>query len=126
MDWLENWNKEIGATAKEKEQRQAIRDNLFAELAGDKDFIARDEQEKRLRMLEDKQEGLRQERLRLMESVDQAKAQANRLLKVPDADPCIKAYCGRLEELKKAADLGGFKDTLQKVIAYKNHSYFAY
>ena len=117
---LENWNEEIGAAAKEKEQRQAIRDNLFAELAGDKDFIARDEQEKRLRMLEDKQEGLRQERLRLMESVDQAKAQANRLLKVPDADPCIKAYCGRMEELKKAADLGGFKDTLQKVIAYKN------
>lgn len=117
---LESWNKEIVTAKKEKEEKQAIRDHLYAELASDKDFIARDEQEKRLHMLEDKHSRLLGERDVLMESVDKAKAQVNRLLKVPDVDACMEAYSVQLGELKKAADIGAFKDTLQQVITYKN------
>lgn len=117
---LESWNKEIVAAEKEKEEKQAIRDHLYAELASDKDFIARDEQKKRLQMLEDRHSRLLGERDVLMESADQAKAQVNRLLKVPDVDACMQAYSVQLGELKKAADIGAFKDTLQQVISYKN------
>lgn len=117
---LESWNKEIVSAEKEKEEKQAIRDHLYAELASDKDFIARDEQKKRLQMLEERHGRLLGERDVLMESVDQAKAQVNRLLKVPDVDVCMQAYSVQLGELKKAADIGAFKDTLQQVITYKN------
>ena len=37
---------------KEKTERQKIRDDLYAELASDQAFIARDEQEKKLQALE--------------------------------------------------------------------------
>lgn len=117
---LESWNKEIVTAKKEKEEKQAIRDHLYAELASDKDFIARDEQEKRLHRLEDKHNRLLGERDVLMESVDKAKAQVNRLLRVPDVDACMEAYSVQLGELKRAADIGAFKDTLQQVISYKN------
>lgn len=117
---LESWNKEIVTAKREKEEKQEIRDHLYAELASDKDFIARDEQEKRLHMLEDKHSRLLGERDVLMESVDKAKAQVNRLLAVPDVDACMEAYSVQLGELKKAADIGAFKDTLQQVITYKN------
>ena len=71
-------------------------------------------------MLEDKHNRLLGERDVLMESVDKAKAQVNRLLRVPDVDACMEAYSVQLGELKRAADIGAFKDTLQQVISYKN------
>ena len=40
--------KELGETKKRRFKKQEIRDNLFAELSMDKDFIARDSQEKNL------------------------------------------------------------------------------
>lgn len=118
---LESWNKEITASKKEKEERQEIRDGLYTELASDKDFIARDEQKKKLQMLEERQKYLQQEKALLMESVDRAKTEVNRLLKVPDVDECIRKYAVQLEELEKSVPIHELKDTLQKVIAYKNH-----
>lgn len=117
---LERWNKEIAAAQKEKEERQAIRDNLYAELAGDKDFIARDEQKKKLQLLEERQSQLSGERRQLLESVNRAKAEVNRLLQVPDADECIRTYGAQLQDLEKTVRIDDFKDTLQQVIAYKN------
>ncbi len=117
---LERWNKEIAVAQKEKEERQAIRDNLYAELAGDKDFIARDEQKKKLQLLEERQSQLSGERRQLLESVNRAKAEVNRLLQVPDADECIRTYGAQLQDLEKTVRIDDFKDTLQQVIAYKN------
>lgn len=141
---LESWGKEIGAARREKEEKQGIRDRLYAELASDKDFLARDEQEKKLRLLEEQHGHLCEERDVLMESVDRAKAQVNRLLKAPeeqlnllleapDAEAarsmnakapntgeCIRRYAAQLGELGRAEDISEFKDTLQQVIACKN------
>ncbi|MCI9256008.1 MAG: hypothetical protein HFI58_14535, partial [Lachnospiraceae bacterium] len=50
-----------------------------------------------------------------------AKAEVNRLLQVPDADDCIRSYGEQLGQLEKTVRIDDFKDTLQKVIAYKNH-----
>ncbi len=134
---LESWGKEIGAAGREKEEKRGIRDRLYAELASDKDFLARDEQEK-------KHGHLCEERDVLMESVNRAKAQVNRLLKAPEeqlnwlleapdaeaarsmnakaTDPgeCIRRYAAQLGELGRAEDISEFKDTLQQVIACKN------
>ncbi len=118
---LERWNQEIAEAQKEKEERQAIRDNLYAELASDKDFIARDEQQKKLLLLEERERQLSGERQQLFASVNIAKAEVNRLLQVPDADDCIRSYGEQLGQLEKTVRIDDFKDTLQKVIAYKNH-----
>ena len=118
---LERWNQEIAEAQKEKEERQAIRDNLYAELASDKDFIARDEQQKKLLLLEERERQLSGERQQLLTSVNMAKAEVNRLLQVPDADDCIRSYGEQLGQLEKMVRIDDFKDTLQKVIAYKNH-----
>ncbi len=118
---LERWNQEIAESQKEKEERQAIRDNLYAELASDKDFIARDEQQKKLLLLEERERQLSGERQQLLASVNMAKAEVNRLLQVPDADDCIRSYGEQLGQLEKTVRIDDFKDTLQKVIAYKNH-----
>ena len=118
---LERWNQEIAEAQKEKEERQAIRDNLYAELASDKDFIARDEQQKKLLLLEERERQLSGERQQLLTSVNMAKAEVNRLLQVPDADDCIRSYGEQLGQLEKTVQIDDFKDTLQKVIAYKNH-----
>lgn len=118
---LERWNQEIMEAQKEKEERQAIRDNLYAELASDKDFIARDEQQKKLLLLEERERQLSGERQQLLASVNIAKAEVNRLLQVPDADDCIRSYGEQLGQLEKTVRIDDFKDTLQKVIAYKNH-----
>lgn len=117
---LESWNQDIAAAQKEKIERQAIRDNLYAELAGDKDFIARDEQKKKLGELEEKQTRLAGERELLMKSVGTAKAEVNRLLKVPDVDECVREYAAQLGQLEKSVRISDFKDTLQRVITYKN------
>ncbi|MCM1144423.1 MAG: AAA family ATPase [Blautia sp.] len=117
---LESWNKEIDAARKEKTEKQEIRDTLFTELANDKDFIARDEQTKKLQRLEDRQAELYQERKQLMESVGKAKVEVNRLLKVPDTDACIREYSVQLEQLEKTISISEFKDTLSQVFAYKN------
>ncbi len=118
---LERWNQEIAEAQKEKEERQAIRDNLYAELASDKDFIARDEQQKKLLLLEERERQLSGERQQLLTSVNMAKAEVNRLLQVPDADDCIRSYGEQLGQLEKTVRIDDFKDTLQKVIAYKNY-----
>ncbi len=118
---LERWNQEIAEAQKEKEERQAIRDNLYAELASDKDFIARDEQQKKLLLLEERERQLSGERQQLLTSVNMAKAEVNRLLQVPDVDDCIRSYGEQLGQLEKTVRIDDFKGTLQKVIAYKNH-----
>ncbi len=118
---LERWNQGIMEAQKEKEERQAIRDNLYAELASDKDFIARDEQQKKLLLLEERERQLSGERQQLLASVNMAKVEVNRLLQVLDADDCIRSYGEQLGQLEKMVRIDDFKDTLQKVIAYKNH-----
>ena len=50
---LEEQNKQISLVRAEQAEKQQIRDDLRAELATDKDFLAKDEQEKKLRLLED-------------------------------------------------------------------------
>lgn len=117
---LENWKREIEKEKGEKVQKQTIRDQLFTELASDKDFIARDEQEKKRKELEEKESRLRLERRQLMESINKAKAETNRLLKVPDAADCVKTYSLQLNQLEKCMQISQFKDTLSDVIAYKN------
>ena len=67
---LEEQNGQIQTVKKEQNGKQQIRDDLRAELATDKDFLAKDEQEKRLQLLENRKTDLLKERESLQESMD--------------------------------------------------------
>lgn len=116
---LDEHNKQIEAVKIEQQEKQQIRDDLRTELASDKDFIAREEQEKKLQDLELKKESLMEERSALLESVKKVNQQLNKLLEVKDVAECVKAYKSDLDELEKR-DIPAVKDNLMHVIAYKN------
>ena len=116
---LNTCNKEIEETKKEKLEKQEIRDNLFAELSSDKDFIARDAQEKKLLRLEEEKKVLLEEKKRLLQSVQKAQVEVNELLKVSDIDDCIRDYAAQLEHVKREVDLSEFSDILAQVLSYK-------
>lgn len=115
----EECDKKILEIRKEKTERQRIRDDLYAELASDQTFIARDAQEKKLHALQASQEELNSEKKELFQSVNKAKAQTNLLMQISDVAECVKEYAGLLDNLEKNVKVSEFKDVLLQVIAYK-------
>lgn len=117
---LDEQNKKISAAKKEQEEKQQIRDDLRAELAGDQDFIAKDEQEKRLKSLEWERASLLEEKKLLLSSVKEAQKQVEKLLKVSDIADGVKTYHKDLSEIGTAKEVSRMKENLLEVIAYKN------
>lgn len=118
---LEEQNKKIESLMKEKQEKKEISDSLKAELSQDRDFLARDEQKKKLERLEEQKTGLENKRGMLMESVVNAKRQIDELLKVKGADvaDCVVEYQKLLTQVEQMRELADFKQTLQNVINYK-------
>ena len=55
----------------------------------------------------------------MFKSIQQAKAECNKLMQVSDVNECVKVYASQLEDIEKGIDIGEFKDTLADVISYK-------
>jgi len=117
---LEEQNKQIASVEKEQKEKQQIRDDLRTELASDKDFIAKDEQEKKLRELELQKNALSNERKILLDSVRKAKQQLKELLKIKDVAACVKVYDRDLDDLAHKTNIAEIKSNLEQVITYKN------
>lgn len=117
---LEEQNRQIASVRAEQTEKQQIRDDLRAELAADKDFLAKDEQEKKLHLLENKRKEMLEEREILQKSIDAAKRQLKKLLGVRDIDNSIRLYYDNLCVIDKNTNLAGLRDILLNVITYKN------
>ena len=117
---LEELNGQIRTVKEEQTEKQQIRDDLRAELATDKDFLAKDEQEKKLQILENRKSDMLKERNILQKSMDVAKEQLKKLLKVKDTDDCIRLYYENLCTPDKDFRLTETKENLFRVISYKN------
>lgn len=117
---LEELNGQIRTVKVEQTEKQQIRDDLRAELATDKDFLAKDEQEKKLQILENRKSDMLKERDTLQKSMDVAKEQLKKLLKVKDTDDCIRLYYENLCTPDKDFRLAETKENLFRVISYKN------
>lgn len=120
---LKEQNVRIAQTEKEKEEKRNICDSLRDELRNDKDFIARDEQKKKLEELNAKKNELETECARLMESVHKAEEQTAKLLKVNDVAECVHEYRSMLKKVTHMRELAEFKQTLQDVIDYKTEMF---
>ena len=118
---LEEQNRQIGLVRSEQTEKQRFRDDLRAELATDKDFLAKDEQERKLQSLVRQREEMQAERKILQSSMDEAKEQLKKLLEVRDVDDSVKIYYEYLCKQDKDIRLSDMKDTLLHVIAYKNN-----
>lgn len=130
LNRLENSLKEtdvrLQAIAKEKKERQSIRDALYTEIAADKDFIAIDEQKKHLEQLKLRKEAFEPERAELYRSVKQAKRMASELMQLTETPACISSYIELLDKLKHIDDpeqIAELKTVLQEVTDYKRNSY---
>lgn len=117
---LEEQNRQIASVRAEQTEKQQIRDDLRAELATDKDFLAKDEQEKKLHLLENKRKEMLEEREILQKSIDAAKRQLKKLLGVRDIDNSIRLYYDNLCVIDKNTNLAELRDILLNVITYKN------
>ena len=117
---LKEQNGQIITTKKEQEEKQRIRDDLRTELASDKDFIAKDEQEKRLKELEERQAERLEEKQNLLDSIEKAKRQLKKLLEVKDVADCVKKYSEDLSGIEKKTNLADVRSDLEQVISYKN------
>jgi energy-coupling factor transporter ATP-binding protein EcfA2 len=117
---LKEQNGQITASKKEQVEKQRIRDDLRTELASDKDFIAKDEQEKKLRELEEKQAEHLEGKKILIESVGKAKKQLKKLLEVKDVADCVKTYSEDLSGIEQKTDFADMRSNLEQVISYKN------
>lgn len=117
---LKEQNGKITTTKKEQEEKQRIRDDLRTELASDKDFIAKDEQEKRLKELEERQAERLEEKQNLLESIEKAKRQLKKLLEVKDVADCVKTYSEDLSGIEEKTNLADVRSNLEHVISYKN------
>ena len=107
----------------QQEEKQQIRDDLRTELASDKDFIAKTEQEKRKRELELRRETLQDEKKELLKSVQKALRQLEKLIRVSDADPCLDGYFRSLESIAQnetELSLSEVRDHLEKALSYKD------
>ncbi len=120
---LEEIQAQILNLEKEREEKQEIRDNLRTELGQDKDFLARDEEKKRLGRLEDQRRELAAAGKELERSIQKALGQVKKLLEVKDVDDCVRQYRKLLEHTDSLRGLADFKQTLQDVITYKTTMY---
>lgn len=117
---LKENNQQILETKKEQEEKQTIRDDLRTELASDKDFIAKDEQEKILRDLEARKKSQLEERKNLRKSIHKAKRQVEALLEMKDADDCLKTYWDNLSNIEQKTEFADVRSNMESVLAYKN------
>ena len=120
---LEEQRKALDAVKKEKEEKQSIRDNIWAELAQDQDFLALDDQKKQLAKLEDKAKELKEEKQDFMLSLRDAMKQADKLLEVKDTDNCIREYRSALQDIEHMQDITEVKRITRCVIDYKKLMY---
>lgn len=119
---LKDKNIQISNTAEEKAEKQEIRDNIRTELAADKDFIARDEQKKKLEYLEKRKQEQEMERQSLFDSVKEAKKQLQNMLTMTEGVPCVTHYVEMLANLNHMTEFADFKQVLQEVIDYKSET----
>lgn len=117
---LKEQNRQIDFLKTEQAEKQQIRDDLRAELATDKDFLAKSEQEKKLHSLESEKKEMLGEREILQKSMDAAKGQLKKLLEVKDVADVVKLYYENLCKTDNDINPANMKDMLLNVIAYKN------
>lgn len=117
---LEREQDRLGETREER--RQTITD-LSVELNGDADYQALRELERRENELKSALEQDKKGMADLMKAVKQALCDASELLKVKDADSCLKEYAAFLEKLEECKSLVDVSFCLEKVIAYKKMMY---
>ena len=120
---LEDERNKASAVRSEIAERRQIRDDLRTELASDKDFIARDEQEKRLRMLLQQEQEINSDKKIFLDLVQKTRKQLKRLLVISDIDNCVKKYDRDLEHISDVEDFSDVRTNLEAVIDYKKHRY---
>lgn len=103
---------------KEIESKQQLRDALKLELSNDKDFIAKEEQQRKLDGLKIRIERLEDDKKSLLNSVRLAKNESTKLLDYID-EQCLLEYIDNLNKLENLDTYAAFVDMLDMIMSFK-------
>lgn len=116
----EELEKEKTARGAERDRRRQTLDNLRLELMNNEDYLALENVKKEERRFEAEEEKARREMAELKAHASRAAALAEKLLKIPDPDPCFRDYRNLLSHPEKIQDAAQAKELTERVIACKN------
>lgn len=111
------------ALDEERDQKQEMETALRVELKQDKDFLAFEEQKKRLEQFKFDEREQMTELSELKKSIKAAQNQVYQLLQVKDVDPCILEYQELLKDIECCQNVAEAKANVEAVIRYKGEMY---
>lgn len=111
------------ALISERDQKQEMETALRVEMSQDKDFLACEEQKKRLMRLQEEECERVGEKNELKKIVKTALDQARQLLKVSDVDSCVGEYVEAISDLDRLGEISEVKAISERVIRYKGEMY---
>lgn len=117
------WQQKRDELKKARDEKEMMIQDLAVELNSDTEYQAFRELERKETELK---AWIREDRLEVKElkkAVSAALSDVEKLLKVKDADPCIKEYQSFLEALESCESLAALFLCLEKVIGYKEKMY---
>ena len=120
---LEDEEKRRQTLEKEKEQKQEIETALRVEMYENKDFIACEEQKKKIISLEEDEKDYLIEKNKLKRSVRESLEQVYQLKKIKDVHTCILEYEEILNGIDTMHDIAKAKSKVEEVLSYKGEMY---
>lgn len=115
--------KSRNALISEKDQKQEMETALRVEMSQDKDFLACEEQKKRLVMLQEEETERLTQKYELKQNIKKVLEQFSKLQKISDIDPCIHECADKLANIEQLEHITDAKAILEKVIKYKGDMY---
>lgn len=107
----------------EKDQKQEMETNLRVELKQNQDYIAFEEQKKRLARLQEEELNCLSEKAELKKSIKKALEYGYQLQEINDVSPCIEEYTTLLKNIEDLKEVAQAKTIVEEVIKYKGEMY---
>lgn len=107
----------------QKDQKQEMETALRVEMKQNKDFLALEDQKKKLEQLQDEEQERLAERAGLKRSIKTAQEYIYQLQEVKDINPCIGKYQKMLKEIDRCESIPDAKAIVEEVIRYKGEMY---
>jgi len=107
----------------EKNEKQEMETALRVEMSQNKEFLAFEEQKKKLTALQEEEKDHLIEKQGLKNSAKAALQKTYQLQQIKDIHPCISKYQEILKNIDMLTDIPGAKRTVEEVIRYKGEMY---
>jgi len=120
---LKEEQRERKALIDEKDQKQEMETALRVEMSQNKEFLAFEEQKKKLELLQEEEKEHLIEKRNLKNSAKSALEKTYQLQEIKEIHPCISKYQEVLKKIDTLSDVAKAKKIVEEVIHYKGEMY---